>query len=235
LKLPPEGWIAMKTDRLEGEETLNIVITLVHGTWGRLLPSRTPRWFEPGSEFRRQLEAHLAGKASILIRESCWSGKNAIKARSDASTVLAQELAQLEKVQPQFKQVIIGHSHGGNVALDALRSMELNSNVHLLITMATPFLEIGSLQPRSGIMRAVHALIYSLSLSLIGGLIALLFPSNLKTALELDDQSIGISLFISEWMLISLKFIVYGAAKLPNRDVESAKMLFPILVGSVNR
>jgi hypothetical protein len=80
--------------------TGGIVVTLVHGTWGRgmfptLIPrlSVRPRWFEEKSGFRTQFQALLgANDLPVIIRAFHWSGSNSIRARQNAASELAARL-----------------------------------------------------------------------------------------------------------------------------------------------
>jgi hypothetical protein len=113
-----------------------IIIHLVPGTWydgvgtaigRRLFPSRPyspltghDRWFQDGHSFRKSLDAALTQQGIVAeFRPFLWSGFNSFRARADA----AQELVpQLAKGATEGKpQAIIGHSHGGSVAMLALK------------------------------------------------------------------------------------------------------------------
>jgi hypothetical protein len=130
-------------------------IILVHGTWGRgfLLKSRdegswedvpsegTKRWFEKGSEFRKNLEAELnSSSLEYSIRPFHWSGANSVLARDRAAMKLADTLKthlQNQSATP----IVIAHSHGGNVALRALSHLGGTNRVKV-VTLATPFLRV---------------------------------------------------------------------------------------------
>ncbi|TPI78487.1 lysophospholipase [Mesorhizobium sp. B2-8-9] len=127
-------------------------IILVHGTWGRGFdPDKdagrkgraepvNPRWFEPGSRFYDALSFSFSAKQTADLSAFLWSGANSIDERWSAAARLAQTLDKSVAENPETPHFVIAHSHGGNVALDARRSMQRNaSNVHI-ITMATPFL-----------------------------------------------------------------------------------------------
>jgi pimeloyl-ACP methyl ester carboxylesterase len=106
-----------------------ISIVLVHGTWPRgwfPVLSRLwnrPCWFERGSSVISSIETslferQLLGKTEI--RSFPWSGNNSFIARDKAAAALAAELLKQNEDFPKSRQVIIAHSHGGNVALRAL-------------------------------------------------------------------------------------------------------------------
>lgn len=58
--------------------------------------------------------------------------KAALKLRSDLRSAISE--------YPSAKHIVITHSHGGNVALYALKDRELRSRVGGVVTMATPFI-----------------------------------------------------------------------------------------------
>jgi predicted esterase len=128
-----------------------IVVTLVHGTWGRGLFPRTNRrlpkpelrrWFEPESKFRKQLEERLAGGVRYAIEVFCWSGANSIRERERATQELNQLLLAQQARHPGARLLVIGHSHGGNVALKAGYLTEQAGGKLDIVTIATPFLQI---------------------------------------------------------------------------------------------
>lgn len=133
------------------EEIEEIVITMVHGTWGRGPCRRrrsNQRWFEPGSRFSRELHSVLGSKYRIrpIFRRTLWSGANSLKARDEAATRLCSRLECQKRRWQQRRRIVIAHSHGGNVALKALEQLGGDLAVEL-ITLATPFV---SLRPRRG-------------------------------------------------------------------------------------
>jgi hypothetical protein len=132
-----------------------LLITLVHGTWGRgFFPrrqrqNRRPLWFEEGSPFLARLSGAL-GDVPYKITPLLWSGANSIFVRDKRAHVLAEHLAAEHAEHPQAAQVIIAHSHGGNIALRALHHLEQRdaspsgkeSANPLVVTLATPFIEV---------------------------------------------------------------------------------------------
>ena len=136
-----------------------VIAHLVHGTWpkGGFLPTHLPRlqellerkyptqfppirpWFEAGSEFRAALEAVVP---DIEWQPFTWTGQNLEAARRNAACEFSRKLAVALDNAKDACHVIIAHSHGGNVALWALGSLdaERRDRVAGLATMATPFL-----------------------------------------------------------------------------------------------
>lgn len=121
----------------------SIFITLVHGTWGRRkLPFSGPLWFEEGSTFVASLKQALAPHAGVEIDAFLWSGKNSLNERADAGAALARRLWKQKMRFPNALQVVVGHSHGGSVALLGLGSWADVNHEVMLVTLATPFVEI---------------------------------------------------------------------------------------------
>jgi hypothetical protein len=133
-----------------------LLITLVHGTWGRgffprrIGKSRRPFWFEGGSPFLARLSDELSD-IPHKITPLLWSGANSIFERDKTARVLADYLSAEHIEHPQATQLVIAHSHGGNVALRALYHLQkrdasqldgADSANPLVVTLATPFIEV---------------------------------------------------------------------------------------------
>ncbi|MGY2119775.1 hypothetical protein ACW9HR_38390 [Nocardia gipuzkoensis] len=126
--------------------------TLVHGTWPRGLPLRIPSmrrssslWFEPSSAFVSRLEAALKlARVNVRFSRTEWSGSNSLRAREWAARELAEHLIR-QRTKCCTTQVVIAHSHGGNVALRAIQLLdELGAKCHdiAVVTISTPFISI---------------------------------------------------------------------------------------------
>jgi hypothetical protein len=137
----------------------DLFITLVHGTWPRNVwrdvfltpfygkwPTRSfPRslWFADGSEFRNRLCAGLSKRGlSARISPFLWSGANSVQERDKAAQELAEHIRAKQFDHPGSIQVVIAHSHGGNVALRALDQPGVTGDEIFITTIATPFVEI---------------------------------------------------------------------------------------------
>jgi hypothetical protein len=127
-----------------------LLITLLHGTWGRgFFPrlrtqDQRPLWFEKKSPFPRRLSAELTD-IPHEINPLLWSGSNSIFERDKAAHALATHLIAEQIKKPQATQIVIAHSHGGNIALRALEYLKNHGASHpLIVTLATPFVEIHS-------------------------------------------------------------------------------------------
>jgi hypothetical protein len=133
-----------------------LLITLVHGTWGRgFFPrhqhqSRAPFWFEEGSSFFARLRTELID-IPHKITPLLWSGANSIFVRDKAAHALAEHITAEHAEHPEATQLVIAHSHGGNIALRALRHLQERDTFGscgtdcanlLVVTLATPFIEV---------------------------------------------------------------------------------------------
>src|SRR5262249_53387701 len=112
-------------------DTSSALFVIVHGTWGRGIFPRLssflramslrkpmPRWFEAESAFRTDLSSLMTSfgiTAETISFE--WSGSNSVFARQRAAESLRELLLSRGQGRPI---VIIAHSHGGNVALQAV-------------------------------------------------------------------------------------------------------------------
>jgi len=145
--------------RANDEPACDLFITLVHGTWPRsvwrdvfLTPfygkwrSRSlPKslWFADGSEFRNRLTMALSKRGlSAQISPFLWSGANSVRERDKAAHELVEHIRAKQSEYPSSTQVVIAHSHGGNVALRALNQLGVTRNKIFIATIATPFVEI---------------------------------------------------------------------------------------------
>jgi hypothetical protein len=116
-------------------EQPEFVVTCVHGTFGR-----RAKWANPESEFARSIRALLPGVVSIYSHS--WSGANTQKARRQASTKLKGELVERFELYPTAAHFLIGHSHGGNVAIYAIDDVAVDSRLNGVICINTPFIAV---------------------------------------------------------------------------------------------
>ena len=147
----PEGVIDETTERVsdsaEPIDTASVLhcgaqllIVLVHGTWGR-----TSSWafVDPvKSCLVRSLLTRLRDLTNndIMIKRFPWSGRNSQQARDRAAKELHEEL-QRGLGDRDRRIVVIGHSHGGNIALAARDKLcEASRQRVRCVLMGTPFL-----------------------------------------------------------------------------------------------
>jgi hypothetical protein len=106
--------------------------TLVHGTWAPHAP-----WAQKTSRLVLGLRERFGDATPIDALN--WGGWNRVSTRSKGAELLRRHLrdAPLEDDQRRF---VIAHSHGGNVALYALRDPVAAARTAGVATLATPFL-----------------------------------------------------------------------------------------------
>jgi len=113
---------------------MKYVITSVHGTW-----PRANRLADPGSLLRRVLRSRFSS-TNVTFRDFSWSGTNTHETRTEAGARLAQFLRDGHAQHPDARHYVIAHSHGGNVALYAMRDPAAREIVSGIVTLATPFI-----------------------------------------------------------------------------------------------
>ena len=118
---------------------------LVHGTF-----SRNAGWTHSASPLSIGLRSLNAGK--ICLHRFEWSGDNTHEARCDATSNLSCFLKDMAARFPEAKFLLIGHSHGGNIACAAASSLSPSQRAGV-VTLATPFFHVDrrSLVPMASI------------------------------------------------------------------------------------
>lgn len=128
------------------ERRVSVVVTLIHGTFGRL-PGSDAAWTRDGSALRRRLEEGLG--ADVVFLPFRWSGMNWPSARYRAARRLCDHFRATAERHPERRHYVVAHSHGGNVALHALRRAARGSAPGGLpagvVCLSTPFI---AAQPR---------------------------------------------------------------------------------------
>jgi hypothetical protein len=114
--------------------SVEYVVTLVHGTW-----ARNASWTDESSSLCRGLRDGFP-PSSVIFERFQWSGRNSFSARRKATNGLAAHMKRVVRKWPNARHYIIAHSHGGNIALYALRDNEVNRAVAGIVCLATPFL-----------------------------------------------------------------------------------------------
>ena len=108
-----------------------LLVTLVHGTFA------SQRGWAERSLLRTRIEEKFGDGA---CRTFGWSGRNSIPARREGAEALAEHVAALRAKHPGTRQVIVAHSHGGNLALHALTDERVSEAVAGVVMLGTPFL-----------------------------------------------------------------------------------------------
>jgi len=109
-----------------------IVFVIIHGT-----ASRGARWTRPESKIRRRLERHFNRRGRTFSFE--WCGANTDTARLTAGKELGRRVLELydEYHAPIY---LVAHSHGGNIALYAMRDSVVEEKVAGVICIGTSFI-----------------------------------------------------------------------------------------------
>lgn len=110
-----------------------VVVTIVYGTFGWFAA-----WTKDGSLLRRRLLEAFGGR--VRFERVDWPAFNSFSARRTGAERLIRSIESSRAAWPGAKQVVIAHSHGGNVALSATRHFSAGDQVDAIVCMATPFL-----------------------------------------------------------------------------------------------
>lgn len=116
------------------DATPTLVVTLVHGTW-----ARNAAWLREDSLLCRSILAAFPDQV-LRLAPFRWSGHNSVSARFRGAQTLAAKLSALRQEWPEARHVLVGHSHGGFVALAALREATLDERICGVACLSTPFL-----------------------------------------------------------------------------------------------
>lgn len=108
------------------------VITMVHGTF-----APQAAWTSEGSKLCKFLKERLEG--AVLFQRYAWTGANTHTARVAASEGLRAQLFSQLRDFPDAAHFLIGHSHGGNIAVYALGASELDGKLAGVFCLNTPF------------------------------------------------------------------------------------------------
>lgn len=118
-------------------------ITLVHGTF-----ARGAAWARPGSQL---WEALRLAYPDVTIQTFEWSGFNYHNARIKAGLELSAFLVATSEANGGVKHSLVCHSHGGNVALYALRNPRAAGLIQEISFLGTPFIECNVRDIRSSL------------------------------------------------------------------------------------
>jgi hypothetical protein len=139
--------------QLEGSPEPDRVVTMVHGTFAEHAPwmreGRLWRALKPkpdqGTDNHSNEPPLPPGKSlpgTTLFSRFCWTGFNSHTDRLQAGEALAKRLRGLTEKFPKARHYVIGHSHGGNVMLYAMKDEALSDRITGAVTLATPFITV---------------------------------------------------------------------------------------------
>lgn len=142
----------------------NILVVTVHGTWGRGQKAKIPNWFQTGSDFTTRLvKSASSAKINCDVLPYLWSGRNSVAARDEAAQGLASFIEENFDHTLHDQVLVVGHSHGGSVALCMLKYLSSNPPLKIA-TLATPFLNIRPIE--TDIPYRFFAILFALSFAL---------------------------------------------------------------------
>jgi len=146
----------LSTDPPKPPQRLEPVL-LVHGTFANSLQPERVHWWQPGSDYARELDtlllladskarcwSHLAATDAPFA----WSGANTESARKAAGRALAADIAALEADPRISRYHLVAHSHGGNVVVNAMREFaDPPAKLGAVVYMGTPYLSFHHATP----------------------------------------------------------------------------------------
>jgi pimeloyl-ACP methyl ester carboxylesterase len=106
------------------------LIILVHGTF-----ARSASWVENQSDLAMKINRSTPG---LTVKPFRWTGRNSYADRMRAGEQLAHEIKSAA-LGVNAKVHLVGHSHGGNVALYALKDQVAMQRIASIAFLGTPF------------------------------------------------------------------------------------------------
>jgi hypothetical protein len=111
---------------------VDMIVVLVHGTW-----ARNTTWIREGSSLRRALSDALGSATTFEAFK--WSGRNSFRARHHATLSLRMLLLEVAATTDD-PILVIAHSHGGNIAFEAVVGNAQLRHHCRVVTISTPFI-----------------------------------------------------------------------------------------------
>jgi len=115
----------------------NINVIAIHGTW-----AKCAAWPRRGGVLHKALEKRLPRHViNWMDPPFTWTGANSHQAREMAANKLLSNISSLPTPSEEDFNILIGHSHGGNIALMSLAiSSESRKKISAVVCLSTPFL-----------------------------------------------------------------------------------------------
>jgi hypothetical protein len=113
------------------DATSTIIVTCVHGTW-----SRGARW----PELEQSVIQTLGECGPVEVRYFPWPGRNSVKARTRAAEDLRALLRGDLYESPAARHVLIAHSHGATIVLNALDGADSVRDAVAAVVLLSPLL-----------------------------------------------------------------------------------------------
>jgi len=121
------------TPTADSPTTPHVVVTLVHGTF-----ARRADWTTESSPLCRTIRTTM--HEPVRFEQFLWSGWNTVTSRNKAVERLISHLADVQTRWPQARHFVVGHSHGGNIAFQAMRDKAVEARIAGVVCLSTPFL-----------------------------------------------------------------------------------------------
>lgn len=119
------------------------IVIAVHGTWASVAEGKAA-WAMAGSRMHKAVvEAIGSGAGGVRAAWYAfnWTGDNSAAERGAAVQALAALVQHLTTKHPDRFVLLIGHSHGGNIAATVAQRFPKAPRVRV-VTLATPFLTV---------------------------------------------------------------------------------------------
>jgi hypothetical protein len=172
-ELPPSS-TRLTVDQLSSTAP---IVCFVHGTFASGAP-----WTASDGRLAKAIATRVTdrlGTAPIFQRIE-WSGANTVAARGAAIADLEQHLARIFDSNPHRRVCVIGHSHGGNVALTAAQRFGAHEGLSV-VTLATPFI-IAQVRRDAAVIGLLLRLLMLLSVVVPCSVAVVLLPGLWKVA-----------------------------------------------------
>ena len=188
------------------------IVFLIHGTF-----AASSEWINPNS----LIASSLRTVAAATIVPFRWSGDNSHSARLIAGSALGEAASRLASLHPNAGLHFVGHSHGGNVALFALRDTDILRRTRSVIFLGTPFIQITERSIEKPIR--FFAQVFSIAFTLL-----VLFAGLFISIDVLRDSDYGVVYWIFVGILAPVLFFWFGRPRV--RDG-----LFRLLIRKLSR
>jgi hypothetical protein len=231
-------------------EAARETVIIVHGTWAAPTPG-VVRWYQPGEgarapgEFVSKLDEALRKRGSpARCWAHCtegdeifhWSGDNNWIMRTRAASALADYVVKLRN--EGWRCHLVAHSHGGNVALEALPQITTALHPEVpygqIVTLGTPFMDTVSLiLKRTTWTRKIVTWLSWMGYSFFVAVFAVVILAFVLTGYEPVFFKAYI-LTMTVWLLLPIPFLLYRRLFRKSLGINDARLKPQLLaVGSV--
>jgi hypothetical protein len=211
-------------DRVCPTDRPSVIVTCVHGTW-----ARGSRW--PSLE--ASVGKALSDSGPITFQYFEWSGRNCVKARARAATLLRNQLLDQMARTPQARHVLVAHSHGANVVLHALQGAAGLTTPALrgIVMLSPPLLHCQLIdQPVGAANKLLLAAVAAIPLVLMAS----------RYAREVLDASritqlVAVLAMTAAWLMLFRPAVVRRRADALAQQVALPRLDFPGLIVRASR